>query len=1698
MNRVTEVLHRMDDNSSQPDAMKTCFGILAIMSREDVNKVLIARDGMETILNVMTQHVDKADIQESGCDLIWSLAFNNSAVKDTIARHGGASVLVRAMKRHNKSPEFLKSACGALSNMCQSRLNQEGIASQGGLQPLVASIHVHQNNSKLLPFIFDALASLIVSNEENARTVSSLGMIPLIVSSLARHKAGMEVVKSGCHALAILSDVKGQASKIAFAGGVAIILSLLDVHPAYADLHRVAAVVILRMLQESTHVGREITCNEGVRIFLKSLEKGGAQQDTVAAVTHILFTVTNPSSPSSSNIENQLWLNPAKEEEEQRASKKGAKKADEVAVGGRKAETGSGGVQVTALGGLVHILGHYCDRRDVVRAACRLLNNLGGFPGVIMALEKLNVLDRVLTCVHNHGETRDVVDSTAAMLKAIHRRAVPLISATPACMAGLLHVINNKINDDDVILAGTECISKFVESNIKTTPALFDFDTKRHAEGASSSSIWELETLSLFVKIMDRISGAPEERSPTNSTGSAVSRDSPTVIKMMTSRRAGYTKNTPRILTAILTLIDTYFASKYINFDSEVCNKVIRALQNILESMTTASSDLGKRIEKLILLGKKQQSGADDVLQSDNSETEEGAKSSASHNTASNSTARRGQKAQEKKSSAGGAANVELMAYPTYISSSGCAIPKVWRTENGADGVSEDPLKLFPLHPNNYFKSLRGVQEHEVPRLLDTWPTYLERLVVNHSMSSSSFGGMGSNGQNERMHVVFEGGSAAGKGLMSRCTTPVPYNVPINGIGAPFEHSLTFDSEFESGNLLRVVQKGDANYDLFLRSDLHTGGHTQWFYFAVSNTHPAPLVKLAEQGVQVPPVRARFNIVNLTKPDSLFNLGMRPVLYSCLDAATKNIGWVRGGSEISYYSNSYGRTSMAGEGVASYYTLSFTLEFQHAKDSVLVAYSYPYTYSDYRAHISRLLSKPGSQDVVRSQRLCQTLSGEECDLLVITDYKGKDRDRIGPINLPSAESYRADEAQRRVGGTMGRSGKAPAVDNTKVTLKPAFFLSCRVHPGETPASWMMKGVLDFLTSDCTQAKLLRQVYVIFIVPMLNPDGVIFGNNRCSLSGVDLNRQWKTPIKGLHPTVYTLKALMQAQRRLREVSMYIDLHGHSRKYNVFLYGCDEKKKPKPQVRAFPRFFSMHHVGKKYVCFADCSFHVRKGRESTARVVVAREMNIPCSFTLEATFCGSNYGPLKHCHMHVGHLQETGAAMCDAILNFSISEGKVADAMMVPANVRLCAQIETAIGDEDGVNYNGMAHSIMSENSATFTNANSANQAPTGFHIIPGTHVVTGVTSANSASTVSSTAAATALNTASSGSSSGFAELRHKEVALSRELNLTEEKDSMNLAKSAAGVGASSRRNSAGGESDQNGYAHATVNAADLDSDSDGGDGDCGGDSDLDSLVGASSAQLTDSGDADSKLSMPKRSSNPSFDSQSSSSGTGYAELRNRPGSTCSDVAAEKAAEMKRRMIGVQANSTMMSSTMPNFGSKGMTATLSLEATTNGNGLFVPQPPRDGNGNNSGNSHSNGNANNSYRIQSSSSHSPAEGFISSSSVNGNVIGAGGTTDKNTSSKKNTAKDDTALTRSGHRVLDGMTSMTTIGASASTTQGRDGAPTKSEKGGGNSKKKANKLVLTSSAKSNRSRSKDQNGDSKEAASSGDDRDGSTLPRL
>ena len=66
---------------------------------------------------------------------------------------------------------------------------------------------------------------------------------------------------------------------------------------------------------------------------------------------------------------------------------------------------------------------------------------------------------------------------------------------------------------------------------------------------------------------------------------------------------------------------------------------------------------------------------------------------------------------------------------------------------------------------------------------------------------------------------------------------------------------------------------------------------------------------------------------------------------------------------------------------------------------------------------------------------------------------------------------------------------------------------------------------------------LRSVYVFKLVPMLNPDGVVVGNYRTSLAGVDLNRVYKNTRAELFPTVAHTKAVVDSLMAERKVRPY---------------------------------------------------------------------------------------------------------------------------------------------------------------------------------------------------------------------------------------------------------------------------------------------------------------------------------------------------------------------------------------------------------------------------------------------------------------------------------------------------------------------------------------------------------------------------------
>ena len=56
-------------------------------------------------------------------------------------------------------------------------------------------------------------------------------------------------------------------------------------------------------------------------------------------------------------------------------------------------------------------------------------------------------------------------------------------------------------------------------------------------------------------------------------------------------------------------------------------------------------------------------------------------------------------------------------------------------------------------------------------------------------------------------------------------------------------------------------------------------------------------------------------------------------------------------------------------------------------------------------------------------------------------------------------------------------------DPVDIAIRKSIILTSRVHPGESNASWIMNGVIDFLISDDLNAKYLRDTFVFKIIPM---------------------------------------------------------------------------------------------------------------------------------------------------------------------------------------------------------------------------------------------------------------------------------------------------------------------------------------------------------------------------------------------------------------------------------------------------------------------------------------------------------------------------------------------------------------------------------------------------------------------------------------
>nr|XP_053780474.1 cytosolic carboxypeptidase-like protein 5 isoform X5 [Desmodus rotundus] len=326
---------------------------------------------------------------------------------------------------------------------------------------------------------------------------------------------------------------------------------------------------------------------------------------------------------------------------------------------------------------------------------------------------------------------------------------------------------------------------------------------------------------------------------------------------------------------------------------------------------------------------------------------------------------------------------------------------------------------------------------------------------------------------------------------------------------------LLFSSRFDSGNLAHVekvesvssdgegvaagalaptsstASSPDYEFNVWTRPDCaeteFENGNRSWFYFSVRGGSPGKLIKI--------------NVMNMNKQSKLYSQGMAPFVRT-LPTRPR---WERIRDRPTF------------EMTETQFVLSFVHRFVEGRGATtFFAFCYPFSYGDCQDLLNQLdqrfvenhptHSSPLDTIYYHREILCYSLDGLRVDLLTISSCHGLREDRE-----PRLEQLFPDISTPRPFCFTG---------------KRVFFLSSRVHPGETPSSFVFNGFLDFiLRPDDPRAQTLRRLFVFKLIPMLNPDGVVRGHYRTDSRGVNLNRQYLKPDSVLHPAIYGAKAVL---------------------------------------------------------------------------------------------------------------------------------------------------------------------------------------------------------------------------------------------------------------------------------------------------------------------------------------------------------------------------------------------------------------------------------------------------------------------------------------------------------------------------------------------------------------------------------------------
>ena len=381
------------------------------------------------------------------------------------------------------------------------------------------------------------------------------------------------------------------------------------------------------------------------------------------------------------------------------------------------------------------------------------------------------------------------------------------------------------------------------------------------------------------------------------------------------------------------------------------------------------------------------------------------------------------------------------------------------------------------------------------------------------------------------------------------------------------DDNVIFDSDFEEGNLRMAIEiSKNKEYDLIMRPETNAKKLYTFFFFSV-------LIKSYENNNEENNM-IKLNIINKPKDKNFYN-GQCPVLM--FDTSINK--WTRNTFNVYAINNGLKNPNLKNE-FKSYFSLTFSFNFK-PNIKYYFASCYPYTYTQLRLYLNTL-NKNCYKKIIKFGEAGKTFNNNKIPYIVITNFE---------------------------------------CDEEELNEKKCVLVTGRIHSGETVSSYVVQGLIDFLVNlNNPISKYLRDKFIFKIIPMLNIDGVIFGNYRLNILGKDMNRLWTPNIpfnsdECDQSSLYINSIIDIIKKTLnnRNIFLYCDFHGHSGKHNYFLYGC-----PKEGNENYHKKF-MEIYAKKSNIFSlnDCVHKIMPKKMNTCRALLKNVFSVDLSYCLETS-------------------------------------------------------------------------------------------------------------------------------------------------------------------------------------------------------------------------------------------------------------------------------------------------------------------------------------------------------------------------------------------------------------------------------------------------------------------------------------------------